>query len=118
VEKVSPTLKQFRDEPGADNNERSFVINYFSSKRAPLSKHAQDAASLGCIEQKLDNADPSIWEKTGNREPHNQFGIDDATSWQESKHPRGQPGNAGQFGKGGGGAKQESGAKPEQSPLL
>jgi uncharacterized protein len=99
VGKVAQILKQFRNEPGV--NEQSFVINYLSSKRI-----AKDANSLGGIEQKLDNADPSTWEKTGNREPHNQFGIDDATNWKESDHPRAPDGK---FGSGGaGGAKSES----------
>jgi len=31
-------------------------------------------------------------------------------SWDESKHPRGQPGNPGQFGHGGGGAKKKDSA--------
>lgn len=92
--KVSPELQQFRNEPGADKNEQSFVINYFSSK------YAQDESTR---------------EKVGNREPHKEFGIDDATNWKESAHPRGQPGNAGQFGSGGGGGKKHAAAKSEQS---
>lgn len=35
--------------------------------------------------------------------------------WDESKHKRGQPGNAGEFGPGGGGAKKEKEKAPAQS---
>jgi hypothetical protein len=34
-----------------------------------------------------------------------KYAEDDA-HWEESKHPRGQPGNAGQFGPGSGGGKK------------
>lgn len=44
----------------------------------------------------------------------------DAGKWDSGKHPRGQPGNAGQFGSGGGGSKakasggeKDKGGKPE-----
>lgn len=39
--------------------------------------------------------------------------AEDDAKWDESKHPRGQPGNAGQFGSGGGGEKSEA-AKPAE----
>jgi phage-related protein (TIGR01555 family) len=35
--------------------------------------------------------------------------------WQESKHPRGQPGNKGQFGSGGGGSSSHDGWEHKQS---
>lgn len=39
----------------------------------------------------------------------------DEAQWNESKHPRGQPGNAGQFGSGGGGSVGESKAPHHQA---
>lgn len=39
-------------------------------------------------------------------------GAADSVAWNEADHPRGQPGNAGQFGSGGGG-----GGKPEKQKL-
>lgn len=38
--------------------------------------------------------------------------------WEEGKHPRGQPGNAGQFGSGGGGAPAASSTFPENVKKL
>jgi len=39
---------------------------------------------------------------------------DASTKWEESKHPRGQPENKGQFGPGGGGGKQEAPKQTKQ----
>lgn len=37
-------------------------------------------------------------------------------AWEENKHPRGQPGNAGQFGSGGGGASSAPAPAPAAAP--
>lgn len=62
---------------------------------------ADDAAALAKIASRIDEL----------------FGRSDEAPWDESKHPRGQPGNAGQFGAGGGSPAdpEKSGENPEKS---
>lgn len=77
-------------------DDSSFVESYLARKKN----------SLGAVEQRNDNTNPSEWDQLGNRDPHEIVAEDD---FNEQDHPRGQPGNAGQFGSGsGGGEKSES----------
>jgi len=79
--------------------------------------------------QKESSADPFGGGGVGNDDepligPSRRTGNDtafDAGEWEESKHPRGQPENAGQFGPGGGGkekSEQPKQERPEAKPLL
>jgi hypothetical protein len=43
--------------------------------------------------------------------------VHDAGEFEENKHPRGQPGNAGQFGSGGGGSESSSGGSASESSV-
>ena len=82
-------------------DENSLVKAYLASKHK----------SQGAAQQRNDNRNPSEWEQLGNREPH---AIEAEDDFEESKHPRGNPQNAGQFASGsGGGGRSKKAMKPK-----
>lgn len=64
-----------------------------------------------------EGGEQSFWDKVRGKHP-DKFVEDSALTvdaWSEADHPRGQPGNAGQFGPGGGGGSSKSKADNKRS---
>jgi len=82
-------------------------IKDFASAVIGLAEKSLDADPTDADLPEIMRAGKKLWDDIVSSFDVPKDAIKDAKAWDESAHPRGQPGNAGQFGSGGGGAKDD-----------